>query len=134
MFTQATRILIVDDVESLRGLLRAYLRRLGFVSIEEAEDGEIALEAMWQAQKENRPFELVISDWNMPNLDGLELLKRVRLVPAWKDLPFVILTTESEKNKVIEAVQANVSNYMIKPIDENLLKEKLAKVWEKKNK
>lgn len=130
MFTQSTKILIVDDVQSLRDLLKAYLRRLGFQNISEADDGQIALDLLWQAQNSKMPFELVISDWNMPNMDGLNLLKRVRQVPDWKNLPFILLTTESEKEKVIEAVKADVSNYMIKPVEEATLKEKLAKTWD----
>ncbi len=130
MFTQSTKILIVDDVQSLRDLLKAYLRRLGFQNISEADDGQIALDLLWQAQNSKMPFELVISDWNMPNMDGLNLLKRVRQVPDWKNLPFILLTTESEKEKVIEAVKADVSNYMIKPVEEATLKEKLAKAWD----
>lgn len=133
MFTQTTKILIVDDVSSLRDLLKAYLRRLGFQNISEADDGQNALDALWLAHNSRVPFELVISDWNMPNMDGLELLKRVRQVPDWKTLPFLLLTTESEKDKVLEAVKADVSNYIIKPVDEATLKEKLAKAWEKKN-
>lgn len=133
MFTQTTKILIVDDVQSLRDLLKAYLRRLGFQNIFEADDGQNALDALWNAQNAKAPFELVISDWNMPNMDGLNLLKRVRQVPDWKNLPFILLTTESEKEKVIEAVKADVSNYMIKPVEEVTLKEKLAKAWEWKN-
>ncbi len=130
MFTQATKILIVDDVKSLRDLLKAYLRRLGFQNIFEAQDGQDALEALRQAQKANMPFELVISDWNMPNMDGLNFLKHVRQSAEWKNLPFILLTTESEKEKVLEAVKAEVSNYMIKPVDEATLREKLAKAWE----
>jgi two-component system chemotaxis response regulator CheY len=133
MFPLQTRILIVDDMSSLRDLLKAYLRRIGFRNISEAEDGRIAYQALLAAKAGGAPFELVISDWNMPNLDGLELLKLVRSSNEWKNLPFLLLTTESEKAKVLEAVLANVSNYMVKPVEEDMLKEKLKKVWEKIN-
>ena len=131
MFPAHTRILIVDDMSSLRDLLKAYLRRLGYRNISEAEDGRIAYQALLAAKAGGSPFELVISDWNMPNLDGIELLKLVRSSAEWKNLPFLLLTTESEKTKVLEAVLANVSNYMVKPVEEEMLKEKLKRIWEK---
>lgn len=131
MFPPHTRILIVDDMPSLRDLLKAYLRRLSFRNISEADDGRMAYQALLAAKAAGAPFELVISDWNMPNLDGLEFLKLVRSSPEWKNLPFILLTTESEKAKVLEAVMAQVSNYMVKPVEEAVLKEKLTKVWEK---
>ncbi len=131
MFPPHTRILIVDDMASLRDLLRAYLRRLTYRNISEAEDGRAAYQALLAARASGSPFELVISDWNMPNMDGLEFLKLVRSTPEWKNLPFLLLTTESEKAKVLEAVLAGVSNYMVKPVEETMLKEKLIKVWEK---
>jgi two-component system chemotaxis response regulator CheY len=131
MFPPHTRILIVDDMPTLRDLLKAYLRRLGFRGITEADDGRMAYQALLTARASGSPFELVISDWNMPNMDGIELLKLVRSSPEWKNLPFLILTTESEKAKVIEAVTAQVSNYMVKPVDEEMLKDKLKKVYDK---
>ena len=133
MFPVNTRILIVDDMPSLRDLLKAYLRRLNYRNITEAEDGRVAYQALLAAKSGGAPFELVISDWNMPNLDGLELLKLVRSSPEWRNLPFLLLTTESEKTKVLEAVLANVSNYMVKPVEEEMLKDKMKKVWEKTN-
>lgn len=131
MFPSHTRILIVDDLPSLREILKAHLRRLGFRHITEAADGREAYQMMVSAKTSGDPYEVVISDWNMPNMDGLELLKVVRAVPDWKNLPFLLLTTESEKAKVLEAVVATVSNYMVKPVDEEMLKEKLKKVWDK---
>lgn len=131
MFPPHTRILIVDDMPSLRDLLKAYLRRMSYRNISEADDGQAAYQAILSAKAAGAPYELVISDWNMPNLDGLEFLKLVRQSNEWKNLPFVLLTTESEKGKVIEAVQAGVSNYMVKPVEEAMLKDKLTKVWEK---
>lgn len=134
MFPGTTRILIVDDIQSLQDLLRAYLRRLGFSVISEAPDGQEALKMLLDAQDRNQPYGLVISDWNMPNMDGIELLKSVREIPEWKNLPFLLLTTESEKDKVMSAVMAGVSNYIVKPVEESILKEKLTKIWEKTKK
>ncbi|RYZ61957.1 MAG: response regulator [Proteobacteria bacterium] len=131
MFPASTKILIVDDIQSLRDLLKAYLHRIGFWNLTEATDGQEALDLLWEADQKGEAVGLIISDWNMPNMDGIELLKRIRMVPDWKNLPFLLLTTESEKAKVVEAVQAQVSNYVVKPVDEQTLKEKLMKVWEK---
>lgn len=131
MFPATTRILIVDDMPTLRDLLKAYLRRMGFRDITEANDGRDAYQLMVASKASGSPFELVISDWNMPNMDGLELLKVVRSLNEWKNLPFLLLTTESEKAKVLEAVLAQVSNYIVKPIDEETLHDKLKKVWDK---
>ena len=131
MFPTDTKILIVDDMPSLLDLLRAYLRRLGFKNIAEAANGHEAHAAMVNAKTLGRPFELVISDWNMPVVDGLALLKLVRSNAEWENLPFIILTTESEKAKVVEAVVAGVTNYMVKPVEEDVLKDKLEKVYEK---
>ena len=131
MFPLNTKILVVDDIESLRELLKAYLDRLGYTNIQEAEDGKLALEMLWAAHLAAKPFELVISDWNMPNLNGLELLEAIRQKEHWKTLPFLFLTTESEKDKVLSAAQRGASNYIVKPIDEPLLKEKLQKIWDR---
>jgi two-component system chemotaxis response regulator CheY len=133
MFPVHARILIVDDMPSLRDLLRAYLRRLGYRNISEADDGKQAYQSLLAAQASNAPFELVISDWNMPNMDGLEFLKLVRASPSFAKVPFILLTTESEKGKVIEAVMSHVSSYMVKPVEEEMLRDKLKKVWEKAN-
>ncbi len=131
MFPPATRILIVDDMQSLRELLAAYLRRLGYKHITEAVDGEDAYKKLFEAKAGNTPFDLVISDWNMPNMNGIDFLKLLRANPDFKKLPFLLTTTESEKPKVIEAIQSGVTNYMVKPVEEATLKEKLERTWDK---
>lgn len=133
MFSPNTRILIVDDMASLRDLLKAYLRRLKYKYITEAVDGRDAYQTLIASKAAGNPFELVICDWNMPNMTGMELLKLVRTIPEWKNLPFLILTTENEKEKVLEAVTAGVSNYIVKPIEEKTLEEKLLRTWQKLN-
>ena len=118
---------------SLRDLLKAYLRRLGYRQISEAGDGREAYQMMISAKAGGNSFELVISDWNMPNMTGLDLLKLVRSLPDWKTLPFLLLTTENEKEKVMEGVMAGASNYIVKPVEEKVLEEKLMRVWQKMN-
>jgi two-component system chemotaxis response regulator CheY len=131
MFPPGTRILIVDDMDSLRELLKAYLKRLGYKDIVEAVDGQDAYQKLVSLKNGGTPIDLIISDWNMPNLNGVDLLKLIRAVPHWKKLPFLLTTTESEKAKVVEAIQSGVTNYMVKPVEEATLKEKLEKTWEK---
>jgi len=135
MFPLNTRILIVDDISSLRELLKAYLRRLGYKDIVEAVDGQEAYQVLVSSKSSSMGvgIGLVISDWNMPNLSGLDLLKLIRANPDWKSLPFLLTTTENEKHKVIEAIQSGASNYMVKPVEEATLKEKLERTWEKLN-
>lgn len=130
MFPFTTRILVVDDLASLRDVAIAYLNRLGYKNIDSAEDGAIAYQYFIEA-KRNSPYGLILSDWNMPNLNGLEFLKKVRSSREHGATPFILMTTESEKDKVFEAVQNGVSNYIVKPLEQDSLKEKMTAVWKK---
>src|SRR3989338_5287346 len=112
LITPRTRILVVDDFASMREMMIKALNSLGMNDVLQAEDGEIALRALTNIEP---PIELVISDWNMPNLNGIELLKKVRAHHRLRHLPFILVTTEGEKENVIEAVQAGVTNYIVKP-------------------
>lgn len=120
------RILVVDDFPTMRRIVRNLLKELGFTNVEEAEDGQQALEFLNQGS-----FELVISDWNMPNLDGLEMLRRVRANPATATLPVLMVTAEAKKENIIAAAQAGASGYVVKPFTAAVLEEKLDKVFEK---
>ncbi len=131
MFSTDTKILIVDDMQSQRELLGAYLRRIGFADIVEASDGKEAYETLMQSYQTELPIKLIISDWNMPNLSGLDFLKLVRSNLDFAKLPFLIITNENEKHRVVEAIQNGVTNYMVKPLEESTLKEKLERTWEK---
>jgi two-component system chemotaxis response regulator CheY len=126
MADQEMRFLIVDDFQTMRRIVRNILRQLGFVNCEEAEDGEQAYMKL-----KGGGFDFVISDWNMPRVDGITLLKRVRSDPALKDMPFLMVTAEAEKDKVIEAIRSGVSNYVIKPFTAEVLKEKMDRILEK---
>lgn len=129
MFPFTTRILIADDLASLREVAAAYLNRLGYKNIDSAEDGASAYQFFIEA-KRNQPYGLILSDWNMPGLTGLELLKKVRASGGeFGKTPFILMTTESEKDKVFEAVSSGVNNYIVKPLEENTLKEKMDAVW-----
>ena len=128
MFDPSTRILVVDDMMTMRKLVSKVCRDIGFTNITEAADGALGWEAVNSA---NPPIGLVISDWNMPNCTGLDLLKRIRADSRHKALPFVMVTAESEKHQLIEAMKAGVSSYVIKPFTADGLKERLEEVHKK---
>ncbi len=134
MFPQETRILVIDDMPSIRDLVKNQLKTMGFKTIFEAQDGEEGLEMLHKYLKDGEPIELVISDWNMPKLKGLELLKKVRASQEFKDLPFVLLTSEAEREQVTEAVLSGVSQYIVKPFSAKIFEDKLKTVWDKHKK
>ncbi|MBM4307289.1 MAG: response regulator [Deltaproteobacteria bacterium] len=121
------KILVVDDFSTMRRIVKNILRQLGYVNIHEAEDGAAALEVL---RRESIDF--VISDWNMPQMTGLELLKAVRTSEEWKDLPFLMVTAEGQKEHVIEAVKHRVSSYIVKPFTAETMTEKINKIFEGK--
>jgi two-component system chemotaxis response regulator CheY len=122
MYDLKTRVLVVDDMMTMRKIVAKACKDIGFTDITEAADGQKAWEAM---QAATPPFGLVISDWNMPNCTGIDLLRRVRADSRFKALPFILLTAESEGHQVAEAVKAGVDNYIVKPFTPDLLAKKL---------
>ncbi len=131
MFAPATRILVVDDMIAMRVLIKNQLRPLGFSQFTDAENGKDAFALLQQRVKEHAPIELILSDWNMPEMKGIDFLKKVRATPEFKDLPFLMITAEGEIDQVREAIAAGVSNYVIKPFTPATIKEKLTAVWQK---
>lgn len=118
-------ILVVDDFPTMRKIVRQVLRQLGYNNVQEAEDGQAALTILRQ-----RPdIQFVISDWNMPNMTGIELLKAVRAEPSLKGLPFLMVTAEADKENIVEAVKSGVSSYIVKPFNAATLKEKIEKIF-----
>jgi two-component system chemotaxis response regulator CheY len=128
MFAPNTRILIVDDMSTMRKIVGKTCKELGFSDFTEAADGVQAWDALVNAPQ---PIGLIISDWNMPNCTGLDLLKRVRADSRYKGIPFVLVTAEAEKHQVIEAVKAGVDQYVVKPFTKEDLKNKLEAVHKK---
>ena len=128
MYDLKMKVLVVDDFSTMRRIVKNLLKQIGFTSIEEAEDGQDAY-----AKLKDGGFGFVVSDWNMPNLDGLGLLKKVREDAELKELPILMVTAEAEKEKVITAIQAGVNNYVVKPFTGELLKEKIDKIFDKVN-
>ena len=120
------KILVVDDFATMRKVVRNLLKQGGYENIVEAEDGVTALKVL-KSQK----IDLVISDWNMPNMTGLELLKAVRADEDLKATPFLMVTAEALQDNVIAAVKAGVSNYIVKPFTAEVLNDKIKKILEK---
>lgn len=118
------KVLVVDDFATMRRIVKGVLKQLGFSSIVEAEDGSGALETL---KKEK--VGLIVSDWNMPKMTGLDLLKAVRGDDELKGIPFIMVTAEGQKDNVVEAVKAGVSNYIVKPFTPETFSEKLEKVF-----
>jgi two-component system chemotaxis response regulator CheY len=116
-------VLVVDDYNTMRRILRNLLSQIGFSNVEEAEDGSTGLRKLRE-----RPFGLVISDWNMAPMSGLEFLKEVRSDGALKDMPFIMITAESKTENVVAAKEAGVSNYIVKPFNADTLKKKIEAV------
>lgn len=133
MFPPETRILVADDMPTIRDLVKGQLKTMGYKHIVEASDGEQALSILVQNQNSGTPIQLVISDWNMPKMTGLELLKQVRASSEWVNLPFVLLTSETERDQVTEAILAGVSQYVVKPFAAKVFEEKIKSVWVKHN-
>lgn len=118
------RVLIVDDFSTMRRIIKNILRQLGFNNIVEADDGSAAWEVLTKDQ-----IEFIISDWNMPQMTGIELLRKVRASEEFADLPFLMVTAEAQQENIIEAVQAKVSNYIVKPFTAETLGEKINKIF-----
>lgn len=120
------KFLVIDDFPTMRRIVRNLLKELGYANVEEAEDGVDALNKLREGN-----FDFVVSDWNMPNLDGLEMLKQIRQDDQLKHLPVLMVTAEAKKENIIEAAQAGASGYVVKPFTAGTLEEKLNKIFEK---
>ena len=120
------RILIVDDFSTMRRIIKNLLNDLGYTNTAEAEDGNAALQAL-RASK----FDFVVTDWNMPGMTGIELLKNIRADAALAKLPVLMVTAEAKREQIIEAAQAGVNGYVIKPFTAGTLADKLAKIFER---
>lgn len=131
MFSLDTRILVVDDMPSIRELVRNHLKAMGFKNIYDADDGDVALRLLVQMNAANTPIQLIICDWNMPNMTGLALLKQIRGTHEWAKTPFILLTSESEREQVTEAILSGANQYVVKPFSARIFEEKLTAVYNK---
>lgn len=117
-------ILVVDDFVTMRRIIKGSLKKIGFNNVIEAEDGHLALDELKKSK-----IGLVISDWNMPNMTGIELLRAIRKDKDLKDVPFIMVTAEGQRENVLHAVQEGVNNYVVKPFTPEILAEKIKKVF-----
>ncbi len=118
------RVLIVDDFSTMRRIVRNILRQLGFNNVVEADDGTTA----WDTINREK-IDFIVSDWNMPKMTGIELLRKVRSSEQYADTPFLMVTAEAQQENIIEAVQAKVSNYIVKPFTADTMKQKIDKIF-----
>ena len=121
-----TKFLVVDDFSTMRRIVRNLLKELGYTNVEEAEDGQDGLNKL-----KGGGFDFVVSDWNMPNMDGLTMLQNIRKDSALASLPVLMVTAEAKKENIIAAAQAGANGYVVKPFTAATLDEKLSKIFEK---
>jgi two-component system chemotaxis response regulator CheY len=124
MFNLDMNVLVVDDAATMRRIVRSLLRELGLKNVREAENGQMALEDL-----KRQKADLVVSDWSMPKMNGIELLRAIRQDEVLKDTPVLMVAAESRKEDIMEAVQAGVNNYIVKPFNAKTLEEKLSKIF-----
>jgi two-component system chemotaxis response regulator CheY len=120
------KILIVDDFSTMRRIIKNLLRDLGFTNTSEADDGITAL-------LQSGGFDFLVTDWNMPGMSGIDLLRQVRADDRLKSLPVLMVTAEAKREQIIEAAQAGVNGYVVKPFTAQVLKEKIEKIFERVN-
>lgn len=120
------RILVVDDFPTMRRIVKGLLAELGYRNIAEAEDGQKALSVL-----HSQPIDFVVTDWNMPNMQGIDMLRAIRSHPKLRAIPVLMVTAEAKREQIIEAAQAGVNGYVIKPFTGVTLKEKIGKIFER---
>lgn len=120
------KVLVADDFATMRKIVRNILKQIGFDNIVEAEDGQAAMQVL-----RNENIGLVVTDWNMPNMNGLELLQKIRTDPKTAHLPVLMVTAEGLKDNVVAAVKAGVNNYVVKPFTAEILQEKIEQIFKK---
>ena len=126
MVDKNIKILVVDDFPTMRRIIRNLLKELEFVNVDEAEDGAIGLEKLKAGN-----YDFVVSDWNMPNMDGLAMLQAIRATPSMAKLPVLMVTAEAKKENIIVAAQSGANGYVVKPFTAITLEEKITKIFEK---
>ncbi|WP_028453171.1 chemotaxis response regulator CheY [Chitinilyticum aquatile] len=124
MNDQNMRFLVVDDFSTMRRIVRNLLKELGYSNVDEAEDGQVAMHKL-----KNGTFDFVVTDWNMPNVTGIELLRQIRGDAQLKHLPVLMVTAEAKKENIIEAATAGANGYIVKPFTAATLDEKLKKIF-----
>ncbi len=130
MFPKDTKFLIVDDFSTMRKIIRKTLSELGYTNIDEADDGKIALPLLKKAAASGQPYGFIISDWSMPGMSGIDLLRACKADGQLSHLPFMLITAESEQKHILEAAKVGVSDYVVKPFNAATLKAKMERVYQ----
>ena len=125
MFPKNIRIMVVDDMSAMRLRVVNQLKVMGYTNIVQAANGQEAFSMIQRYEDDRKPFDLIISDWNMPTMSGLDLLKKVKETPVLSKIPFIMVTAEGEKQQVVKAVLGGVADYLIKPVDNEIFQKKL---------
>lgn len=133
MYKPTTKFLIVDDSATTRKMNKNVMAELGYENVVEAADGAEAYQVLVDLSKSDTPIDFIISDWNMPNMNGVEFLKKCRAEKAFEKLPFMLITVEREPSQILEAGKAGVTEYLVKPYNADTLKIKLESVFCKLN-
>ena len=133
MFPPESRILVVDDMAAMRLRVSNQLTSFGFKNVDQAGDGQEAFNLVQKMHDAGTPIQLIISDWNMPVLSGLDFLVKLKGHDTFKKIPFLMVTAEGEKDQVIRAIKAGVSDYLIKPVNQESLQSKMMTIWKKNN-
>lgn len=129
----ALRFLVVDDMMTMRKIVTQQLKGMGVQHVDEANDGSVAWTKLEEAAAKNAPYQFIVSDWNMPEMKGIDLLKKCRAHPAYKSIGFLLVTAESEVSQVKEALAAGVDNYLVKPFTPTTFQEKLMSAYSKRS-
>lgn len=131
MFPKETRFLIVDDFPTMRKVMKKILSELGYLHVDETGDGETALPLLKNAAASDKPYEFIISDWNMPQMPGPQLLEACKADPKLRSIPFILVTAESDQEHIILAAKSGISDLIVKPFNAKRLKEKLDKIYQR---
>ena len=133
MFDPNTKFLVVDDSSTTRKMNKNSLAELGFKNVVEAADGVEAFQVLLELSQSPEPIDFIVSDWNMPNMHGIDFLRKCRAQEQFKKTPFIFITIESEPAQILEAGSAGVTEYMVKPFNTEVLKTKIENVYRKIN-
>jgi two-component system, chemotaxis family, chemotaxis protein CheY len=129
-FPYETKILLIEDTEITRKIIHRMLYKMGYTNVVEAENGVVAWAEIEKSMRLGKPFQLIVADWKMPGMSGLELLRKVRGDHRVSGTPFLLLTTNTRKDQVLEAITAGVNNYLAKPFVIEVFEKKLKETWE----
>jgi two-component system, chemotaxis family, chemotaxis protein CheY len=130
MFDVETRILLVEDTDITRAIVKKMLEKMGFKRITETPNGSLAWNEIRRAIENGSPYGVIIADWNMPEMTGVQLLSMIQTIPSMRRTPFIMLTSNTDKDQVVEAIRAGVNLYLAKPFPASALERKIKEGWD----